>query len=503
MSVKKLLIYGIAMALLFSDSCSIRGEKYPAVIELPSPDSPLITIRIAFTIGSVNDPQRKEGLNALTAMTIGQGGTQTLTYKEIIQKLYPWAASISVQYDKEMTTFIGEVHRDNGDAFYKIFSEIILNPRFDSEDFTRNKDILKNEIASNLRSNDDEDLGKQALNYLLYEGHPFEHTEMGTETGLDAITLEDVKQYYKTHYAKYNITIGLAGGYPKSFAKTIKNDFIRGLPCESTAEIQLPHPHIMKDIEVLFVEKDCIATAISLGFPIDVTRSDKDFYALMIANSYFGEHRTFNGVLMNVMREKRGLNYGDYSYIENFIQDGGTTFPQPNIPRRQQFFSIWIRPVQHQNAHFALRQALREMQKLVDNGLTQQQFEATRNFLLTYSKLYVQTASRRLGYAMDSHFYGTEFFIDKIQKELKTLTVDDINSAIKRHVQYKNIAVAIVTKDAQTLKKKLLANEPSPITYTSAVDKAIVDEDKDIMVYPLTINFERIRIVPVQEMFKK
>ena len=58
-----------------------------------------------------------------------------------------------------------------------------------------------------------------------------------------------------------------------------------------------------------------IATAVSAGFPTRVTRKDDDWYPLLVANSYLGEHRTFNGVLMNELRGKRGLNYGDYSYI--------------------------------------------------------------------------------------------------------------------------------------------------------------------------------------------
>ena len=59
----------------------------------------------------------------------------------------------------------------------------------------------------------------------------------------------------------------------------------------------------------------------------------------------------------------------------------------------------------HHNAHFALRQAIRELHVLVDEGLSAEDFEATREFLLNYSKLYVQTTSRRLGYHMDSAVY--------------------------------------------------------------------------------------------------
>ena len=47
-----------------------------------------------------------------------------------------------------------------------------------------------------------------------------------------------------------------------------------------------------------------------------MTRRDDEFYALAVANSYLGEHRTFNGKLMQDLRGKRGLNYGDYSYDE-------------------------------------------------------------------------------------------------------------------------------------------------------------------------------------------
>ena len=201
------------------------------------------------------------------------------------------------------------------------------------------------------------------------------------------------------------------------------------------------------------MEKEAIATAISIGFPIDVTRAADDFYPLLVANSYFGEHRTFNGLLMNVMRGARGLNYGDYSYIENFIQEGFSRLPAPNIPRRQQFFSIWIRPVAHHNAHFALRQALRELQRLVEHGLSPEDFEATRDFLINYSQLYVQTTDRRLGYLLDARLYEAGFLVDEIGERLPALTVDDVNAAVRRHLRFDDLAVAVVTSNAEEFRR--------------------------------------------------
>ena len=121
------------------------------------------------------------------------------------------------------------------------------------------------------------------------------------------------------------------------------------------------------------VEKDAPATAISIGARLNVLRGQPDWYPLALANSWLGEHRNSASHLYQVIREVRGLNYGDYSYIEHFANGGALEFPAPGDPRRQQIFEMWIRPVPHAWGHFALRAALRELKHLVDNGLTEEQ----------------------------------------------------------------------------------------------------------------------------------
>ena len=138
---------------------------------------------------------------------------------------------------------------------------------------------------------------------------------------------------------------------------------------------------------------------------------------------------------------------------------------------------------------------------LVEHGLSQDDFEATREYLVNYSKLYVQTASRRLGYAMDSRFYGTQFFVDEIRARLELLTVDEVNAAIRRHLQVDNLAVAIVTGDAEVFRDELLSGAPSTVTYNTEVGETILAEDEEIRSYPLAINIDRVRVVPVAEMF--
>lgn len=470
--------------------------------EIHLEENPLVAFRILVNSGAINDPEGNEGLNALTAMTIANGGTGELTFRDIQQTLYPWAASINVQFDKEITVLTGSVHRDHLDEFYKIFSGLLLDPRFDESDFRRNKTNLLNYLRNTLRGTNDEELGKWSMQLFIYENHPYGNVDAGTVRGLESITLDDVKNFYNKMYTRDNIRIGIAGGYNKSLIEKMDTDFA-ALPAGKPENVELPAPEPIEDIEVLIVEKPNRATAISIGFPIDITRADTDFYPLMVANSYFGEHRTFNGVLMQELRGLRGLNYGTYSYIENFIQHGGSTLMLPNVPRRQQYFSIWVRPVEHATNHFSLRLALYELDNLVEHGLTQEEFEATRDYMINFSKLWTQTLSRRLGYMMDSEWYGTKYFIDTIEEELRKLTVDDVNRAIREHLQSENIKVAAVTADAQAFKEALLNNTPSPISYSGNVDDSVKAKDEIVKNYQLNINPDRVRIVPVGEMFEK
>ena len=183
--------------------------------------------------------------------------------------------------------------------------------------------------------------------------------------------------------------------------------------------------------QVTIVEKDCPATAISLGFPIDVLRGTQDWYALALANSWLGQHRNQNGHLYQLIREARGLNYGDYTYLEQFPDAARQFVPPVNVCRRQQIFEMWIRPVPNAARHFALRAALREFQQLVDHGMTQEQFDETRQFLRKFVLHLAPTTMDRLGYAIDDRFYGIDgSHLEKFRRAMDDLTLAEVNAAI-------------------------------------------------------------------------
>ncbi len=491
-----------ALAFFMAISCTKETTGKMKSEFLPVEDSPLINFRILLNIGSANDPAGKEGLCQLTCSMLAGGGTKTLTYKDIQKKFYPMAASVGLRVEKEMSVFSGSIHIDNLDEYYTTFKEMLLDPGFREEDFIRLKSNQLNFLEKTLVSNMDEQFGKEILNLMMYEGHPYGHHDAGTVAGVRSLSLDDVKAFYQEHFKQGNITIGLAGGYPANFPTKVNGDF-SALPEGFSPQLELPAQRLPEGLEIVIADKKTPATNISMGFPLTINKSSDDFFALWIATSHFGEHRQSLSLLYQKIREERGQNYGDYAYADHFIQ-GRRKFPATNYCRQQQYFSIWIRALANSNRHFVLRQAIRELKKLVEEGIPKDRFELVRKYLLNYTRLYAQTLGERLGWQMDSHYYGYQDFLADAQKRLPRITHEDVNRAIRTYLNSENIYIAIITQDAEALKNDLIANTPSPITYANPnMPQKILNEDLVIQTFPLDIYPDKIRIAKASDFFQK
>lgn len=492
------------------------------VTELLQPNSNKVVIKIRFANGSIADPKGKEGLTYAAAQLVSQGGTGTLTFSQIQDMLYPWAAGYYAQVDKEVTTFTFMVHTDFLAQFYPIVKGLLLTPSFSEEDFQRVMKNQQNFVDQVIRASSDEEYSKKALEHLLFRGTNYQHMVQGTSESVKSITLADIRKHYADVFTRNNVSIGIAGNYTPEFLKQLKAD-IGQLSAAKPAAVKPGKAVMPKGVQVEIIAKDnAFGSAIFTGTPLAITRSSKDFAALMVANSYLGEHRKSYGKLYQKIRETRSMNYGDYSYIEWYNNGGGNMLPPSGVPRSSNYFALWIRPVQIAkqlktqyaelsdisvgHAHFALRMAVREVDLIIKNGLSKEDFEATRTFLRSYTKLYVQSPNEQLGYLMDSKFYGRKDFITEVDKELAKLTVKDVNAAVKKYWRTDNMFVTIVTdrSEAGPLAKSLLENTPSPMAYSNAVKaglpKPVLDEDEVVAVYPL--NVKKVEIIDSKETFK-
>jgi zinc protease len=490
----------------FSAACvmgvllAANGWAQMRTVTLPS-KSPVVNVRIVFTTGAMVDPPDKPGLAHITAAMLAGSGTKDLTYKQVVDAMFPMAAALGSQTDQEMTVFSGTTHVDNLPAYYKLVRSMLLDPGWREDDFKRIRDDAINSLRVGLRGNNDEELGKEVLYSTLYRGTPYGHYSVGTISAIEKTTLDDLKRFYKQHYTQSNLILGLAGGYPTEFLAQMKKDFA-ALPAKDETSAPAIMPEAIDHTRALIVEKNTRSVAYSLGFPIDVKRGDPDYPALLLMQSYLGPHRMSGGRLFQRIREIRGINYGDYAYIEYFPRGMNLMEPSPNLARRSQVFQIWIRPVEPPAAAFTLRLAFFELNNLIKNGIPAEDFNRTKEFLTKYVNVLTKTKNAELGYAIDSLYYGIPGYNGYIKNGIAKLTVEQVNAAIRRHLRADRIQIVAISANAEQLKKQLVGSGPTPIEYNSAKPAEILAEDQLVEKLDLGLRPMDVQILPVASVFE-
>ena len=480
------------------------------LLTLPASGKPMVTIALRFHGGAADDPPGKAGITALAARVMSEGGTQALDSKALLLALFPLAASVDARVDKELTTFWSTVHKDNLDKLLPILIDVVAHPRWDPREFTRLRDAAVNDVDKRLRQGDDENLGKESLGESIYRAHPYGHLTQGHVSDLRGLTLEEVKAHSAKVFSIDRLTVGVSGGYPADLPDRVASAL--GDLAKSAAEpAAIPQQKPQKP-RYLLVEKQADSTAISCGFPWSLSHGDPDWPAMSVARSAFGEHRQFNGRLMQRLRELRGLNYGDYAYIEHFQQAGGNAATaQLGRARHQQDFSIWLRPVQNENRLFALRAALYEVQRsLGDEPFAAEEVEQTKGFLDGYLLLFDQTDERKLLYALDDDFLGIPGFLQKWRAALREITADQVNAAWRKWMKPEALQCALAGPGMGEVKRVLLSNAETPMHYQKDAQgnvpekpPALLESDRAVNRTPFAAQGDQdVQIVPVERMFE-
>ncbi len=440
------------------------------VITLDS-KAPLVQARVMIRAGSAQDPPGKEGLAALAARLLVEGSSgdpkDPLTKEKLADITRPWGSGAmpGVSVSKELIVLSFQAPREAfGEYVDRVLAPLLTRPLFDAKELDRVRAESLQELRSSLRLEQIEMLGLTALDNDIHTGTAYAAPTLGTEKGLAAIGREDLLRFYRDFIDKKHVVGGLSAS--DSAMKAKMERVLDGLAegAASPADKPVAAPPEIKGREALIVTMpNAIATGIHAGFPLSITRRDPDYWPLYVANVWFGTHRDSFSHLYQVIREQRGYNYGDYSYVEHFESRPGALFPSPNYPRARQYFSIWVRPVAHEYAPHIVKAITWELENFIRSGLTEEQCALAKNKAKVLYLNLAETADRMLGSRLDDAFYGLkEPYLGGYLRKIDGVGCADMNAALRRHLQAENLKYVIVTRrdKAEELKKALTSDGP-------------------------------------------
>jgi zinc protease len=375
---------------------------------------PIIQTVIISSTGSVYDPEDKRGLAFLTSLLIDEGAGEydALQLNNEIEKLGT-VSSISANHDTFSFSILSL--KENFERSFELLSKIILDPRFEEKDFTREKKKMLDKI---LQLKDEPSfIASSAFEKRLFQNAPYAYPEIGFENTASQIGNDDVIDFYKRKFRESNFTAIVVGNITEEEIIILFNKYFGILKSENDRNNSILIP-VQDKTKIYFVDKkDSAQSEIRIGH-LTKKRDADDFYAARIMNTILGGQ--FSSRINLNLREKRGLTYGAGSSINYFKHAG--------------YFEVST-AVDIKNTGEAISEILNEL-NLIREKISDEEIEFAKSYLIKQfpSKFETYTQTTKNIAPLIVHKLPVDYY-NNYEKSIESVTSDEINQATFEYVK--------------------------------------------------------------------
>lgn len=369
--------------------------------------NPLISLAIGFKAGWAYEPKGKEGITDFLDAMLTEGAA-TLDASAFQRELADNGIDLSIDVDADDFNVTMTFLTEEKDHALTLLGAALSEPRFDKESMIR---VRRQLLASQAQDKNDPDrLSSKALQRLLYPDHPYGKAHDFSKASLNAIAAEDLRQFLKRFFTRDRITIAAAGDLSQSEFTQLMDRLLNNLPEKSSVPPLLRiRPSIRGGIAL--IKRDLPQSVIAFAQP-GIALDDPDFYAAYLMNYILGAGG-FESRLMKEIRVKRGLSYG---IDTDLVNRDASDFLFGNVQTKKESTSQTI-------------DLIKEIWKdLHDHGLTQEELEAARTYVLGYYPQNFATleSSARILLSLQQNHLGKEY-PELRQEKFKAVRLEDVN----------------------------------------------------------------------------
>ena len=273
--------------------------------------NPIIAIDLAFRDGgAVIDPAGKAGLAHMVSGLIdeGAGELDSRSFRREMEN-----RSISLSFTAGLDRFFGGVHTltKHRDKAFELLRLALTEPRFDDEPIER---IRAQILARLARDSEDPDvIAVLTMRRLLLPDHPYRRPLRGNAESVAGITRDDLVAYTKRIFSRDRLVIGVTGDITADDLATLLDETFLGLP-EAGDPVEVAEAEPRAEGDLVVVEREIPQSTAIFGHA-GIRRDDPDYYTARVVNYVLGGG-SFAARLYEEVREKRGLAYSVYSYLQ-------------------------------------------------------------------------------------------------------------------------------------------------------------------------------------------
>jgi len=406
------------------------------VIGSQTKEIPVIAMRLRINGGhrmDMNTPD-KSGLALLTASMMNES-TENFSTEQIQEELRKIGSSINVYADNSKTVLTVNMLNRNLPRTMEILEEILYKPKFLQEDFDRIKQQQLESIKSNMK--DPSSIASNVYRRLLYgDDHIYSVPSSGIESSVEAIGLEDVKNFYNSYYAPEVSELIIVGDVSqKEVMASI--GFLNDWKNKGVKIPEMPAVSDQDKTKIYLVDKkEAPQSEIRIGYVTDMPYdATGDYFKSYLMNYALGG--AFNSRINLNLREDKGWTYGAGSYFNSDNNPGPYTA---------------VAGVRADATAGAVSEFMKEITNYRKDGITDEELDFMRNSIGQRDARSYETPRQKASFlSRIVHYDLDKNYVDEQTEIIQNITKEEINALAEKTLQTDNMNIVVVGDKASNI----------------------------------------------------
>jgi len=384
---------------------------------------PIISIQASFLGGVRFEEEYQNGINHFMAVMVTKG-TKHHTSLQIAKKMEKMAGSLNgfSGYNSFGLTFT--FLSQHIEEAFQLFAEVIHEPSFDAEEMEKRR----RSILAAIRQQEDhpDNLVFKLFRKTLFEKHPYRMDTIGTADSIQRLTQKDLKEYYQRIVVPENMVLTVVGDVEEKQVIPMVEKLFRDIERRPPRSPSLPKESTLQKTRRMEIYKQKEQAHFVLGF-LGISLRDKDRFAMEVLDAALSGQ---GGRLFYQLRDKESLAYALFFTAHPNLDPG--------------YIGVYM-GTHPDKLETAIQGVLRELKKVKEEGLTGEEMERAKRYLIGNFEINFQTNGSQANQISLDELYGLGFdHYQKYPQEIQKISKEDVNRVAKEYFNLDAYAIAII-----------------------------------------------------------
>ncbi|WP_233168631.1 M16 family metallopeptidase [Hymenobacter sp. BT523] len=410
---------------------------------VPFGQVPKVTLMVAIQAGNVHEAANEASVADLLGKLL-QEGTASMSATQLAERVARMGGALNISVGADQTTLLASCLSEYAPELATLLADVVLHPALPASEVARLKTDLKRQMA--LARAQPGVQARMKFNTAIYGDHPYGRG-LPTDAQLEALTLEQVQNFYRTQYGAQRTSVYAAGRFDAPALRQAITTAWAGFPQGPAPKIEVAKPLTKGDL-LTQDRPNAPQSTIVVGLPV-VDPSHPDYIRMRVMNSLLGG--SFGSRITRNIREDKGYTYSPYSSLTTHYRAG-----------------TWSETADVTTAETgnSLKEIMNEVERLQKEAPSTEELKGIQNFEGGMFVLRNSTPAGIIGQlnALDLHGLPETYLTEQV-KNINAVTPQQVSDIARKYIRPEAMTIVVVgdKKVVEPQLKKFQAERKKPL----------------------------------------